>query len=74
MWLLSAYVAGNFAYGLVAGLVAEDGDASGQDLKVKMEEKWANIRKASATNGHETNGDKQEDGPPNYMDNKPSST
>lgn len=59
IWLVSVYVTGNFVYGLIAG----NGEISGQDIKAKMEEKWASINKASLTNdGNGTNGVKQENG------------
>lgn len=70
IWLVSVYVTGNFVYGLIAG----NGEISGQDIKAKMEEKWASINKASLTNdGNGTNGVKQENGGPGLLSEKPSS-
>ncbi|ROV87969.1 hypothetical protein VMCG_10678 [Cytospora schulzeri] len=70
IWLVGAYVTGNFVYGLVAG----NREVSGRDIKAKMEEKWASINKAPSTkDGKETNGVKQEDGGHGLLGEKSSS-
>ncbi|KKY37116.1 hypothetical protein UCDDA912_g02867 [Diaporthe ampelina] len=58
LWLVGAYLAANFVYGLVGG----SSDNADHAASLKMEEKWASInKKQPATNDGETSLVKHED-------------